>query len=264
MSSQRRPAVLAAALLLGAVGVASAGDESPTPLPARLGMTEAELRAELGDALQSAVVERPQPLTEKILQMQRRGEEETADAEPPVAPRDLFAEQKRLVREVGRRDVRRVEYELFRGTVYRIRWQLSERFERPLMNALVAHLSGRFGKPLYDQQIEGKLASGKATLRRTAWRSEARILEVRQLHPLVGGPTFLTLSDEVAVRVIVASRGAVLPEPESSGAWWQEPVRRLAILTPAETELLLQAIDPLLSQIAFPEAAESPPPSAEK
>lgn len=265
MSSRGRLAVPALALLLGGAGAASTGDERPTPLPARLGMTEAELRAEFGDALQSSVVERPRSLTEKIMQMQRRAEEEKPQAEPPVAPGDPFAEQTRLVREVRRGDVRRVEYELFRGTVYRIRWQLSDRFERPLMNPLVARLSDRFGTPLYDQQIEGKLGSGKATLRRTGWRSKARILEVRQLHPLVGGPTFLTLSDEAAMRAIVASRGTVLPEPESSGPWWQEPLRQPAIPTPAETERLLEDIDRLLSQIAFPSgAAGSPPPSAAK
>ncbi len=250
---QHRFAVLAATLLLGSACAGRPADEAPTPFPKRLGVTEEELRAEFGDALQSAKIERPLALTEKIMQARRRTDEEQASgtSEPPGERRDLFAEQKRLVREVRGGDVRRVEYEIFRGKVYRIRWQLRDRFERPLMNSLVAHLSDRFGEPFYDQQIEGKLASGKATLRRAGWRRGSRSLELRQLHPFSGGPLFLTLSDQTAIRAIVASRGSVLPEPESSGVWWQEPLSRPAILTPEERDPLLKSIDALLSQINF-------------
>ncbi len=250
---QRRFAALVATLLLASAGAGRPAEEAPTPLPKRLGVTEEELRAEFGDALQIAKIERPLALTEKIMQARRRTDEEEASgtSEPPAERRDLFAEQKRLVREVRGGDVRRVEYEIFRGKVYRVRWQLRDRFERPLMNPLVAHLSDRFGKPFYDQQIEGKLASGKATLRRAGWRRGSRSLELRQLHPFSGGPLFFTLSDQTAIRAIVASRGSVLPEPESSGVWWQEPVRRPAPLTPKERDSLLKSIDVLLSQIDF-------------
>ncbi len=249
---QRRLAALAATLLRGSAGEGRPADEAPTALPERLGATEEELRAEFGDALQPAKIERPLALTEKIMQARRRTDEAKASgiSEPPGELRDLFAEQKRLVREVGG-DVRRVEYEIFREKVYRIRWQLSDRFERPLMNPLVAHLSDRFGEPFYNQQIEGKLASGKATLYRAGWRRGSRSLELRQLHPMSGGPLFLTLSDQTAIRAIAASRGSVLPEPESSGVWWQERLSRPVILTPEERDLLLKSIDALISQINF-------------
>ncbi len=253
---RRRWAALAAgALLLGTAGASRGADETPTPLPGRLGMTEAELRAEFGEALKASAIERPVPFTEQITRARRQAAEaaglEPIAPAPAPEPRDLYTEQERFERQVGRRDVSRVEYQLFRGKVYRIRWQLSDRFERSLMNPLVAHLKLSLGAPLYDQQIEGKLAAGTATLRRAGWRRGIRTLEVRQLHPFTGGPLYLTVSDEAAIRAIIAARGAVQPEPDSIGAWWQEPVRGPTLLTPEERDLLLRSIDALLAQIDF-------------
>jgi hypothetical protein len=248
------PLLLAAAPPLWAQVAASSEDAAAPPARAGvLGTTEEELRAQFGDALRSVKLERPLALTEQIAAARggsaaaEPSETGAAAAEPP----DPFAEQVRLAREVGSRDVRRVEYELFRGRVYRVRWQLDDRFERPIMDSLVARLRERFGKPAYDQTIEGKFASGRATLRRAAWRRETRVLEVRQLHPLNGGPLFLTLSDEPALRAIVASRGTVAPEPESSGPWWQEPQKPTGIPTSQERDSLLQSVDGLLSRIPF-------------
>jgi hypothetical protein len=217
-------------------------------------MTEAELRAALGDTLRVAKIERPVPFTEKVMQARRQIAEppDTAPAtDPEPAPRDLYTEQQRFERQPGAKDVSRVAYQLFRGKVYRIRWQLSDRFERPLMNPLVAHLTESLGEPVYDQQIEGDLASGTATLRRAGWRRGSRTLEFRQLHPSTGGPLYLTLSDEAAIRAIIAARGAVQPEPDSIGAWWDKPVRRPTPLTPEERDSLLQSVDALLPKIAF-------------
>lgn len=248
-------ALAAGLLLLGTADASWGAEETPTPFPGRLGMTAAELRAEFGAALKRSAIERPVSLTEQILQLRRQTAEaaaaEATAPEPTAEPRDLYTEQERFERKLGRSDVARVEYQLFRGKVYRIRWQLSQRFERPLMNPLVAHLKQSLGEPRYDQQIEAKLASGKATLRRAGWRRGNRTLEVRQLHPLTGGPLYLSLSNETAIRGIIAARGAVQPEPDSTGPWWEKPVRRPTPLPPHERDSLLRSIDALLPQIDF-------------
>lgn len=251
---RRRVAALAAgALLLGTAGASRGADDTPSPLTARLGMTAAELRAEFGEALKVSGIERPVPLTEQIMQARRQAAK-AAGVEPIASapePRDQYTEQERFERQLGSGDASRAEYQLFRGKVYRIRWQLSDRFERPLMNPLVAHLEESLGAPRYDQQIEGKLASGTATLRRAGWHRGSRSLEVRQLHPSTGGPLYLTLSDEAAIRGIIAARGAMQPEPDSIGPWWQAPLRRPTLLMPEERDLLLRSIDALLAQIDF-------------
>jgi hypothetical protein len=172
-------------------------------------------------------------------------------AAPATGARDPFAEQLRLVRKSDDADVSRVEYELFRDRVYRVRWHLAERFERPLMAALVARWTQELGKPYYDQLIEGKFGSGRATLRRAAWQHKPRGLEVRQLNPLLGGPFFLTLSDQAAIKAIVASGGTAAPEPDSIGPWWQEPVKPPALLTARERDALLVAFDGVLAQVGW-------------
>jgi hypothetical protein len=148
-----------------------------------------------------------------------------------------------LVQKVSTGDISEVEYELFQDRVYRVRWQLAERFERPMIDQLVAHLTAKLGKPYYDQLIEGKFGSGRATLRRAAWRSGDRNLEIRQLNPLVGGSIFLTLSDLSTVRTIVASGGTAAPEPDSIGRWWTKPIRAPKPIGAAESKALLAAID---------------------
>ncbi len=102
--------------------------------------------------------------------------------------------------------------------------------------------------PIQYQLIEGKFGSGRATLRRAAWRSGTRSLEVRQLNPLVGGPVFLTLSDQAKIRSILASGGTAAPEPDSIGPWWQKPVNPSAPLTVRERKALLAAFDVVLAR----------------
>jgi hypothetical protein len=257
MSTRRSPgwrrfAVVVVLALAGAPGApASEEGVGSRPHAGGLGTTLEELRAEFGDALRVAELEPSRAPAEQILGSHERTVEPGASADPVPEQWDPFTEQIRLVREGRSEDVRQVEYELFRSRVYRIRWRLSDRFERPLMGALVARLRERLGKPYYDQQIEGKFASGRATLRRAAWRRADRSLEVRQLHPQNGGPLYLTLSDPIAIRAIVASRGTVAPEPESSGPWWQEPQKSPGILTPGERDTLLRAVEALLGPIGF-------------
>lgn len=133
-------ALAAGLLLLGTADASRGAEETPTPFPGRLGMTTAELRAEFGAALERSAIERPVSLSEQILQLRRQTAEaaaaEATAPEPTAEPRDLYTEQERFERKLGRSDVARVEYQLFRGKVYRIRWQLSQRFERPLMSPL--------------------------------------------------------------------------------------------------------------------------------
>jgi hypothetical protein len=87
--------------------------------------------------------------------------------------------------------------------------------------------------------------------RRTGWRRGSHTLEVRQLHPVTGGPVYLTLSDETAIREIIAARGAVQYEPDSIGPWWEKPVKRPTPLTHEESHSLPRSIDALLGQIDF-------------
>lgn len=119
------------------------------------------------------------------------------------------------------------------------------------MASLVAHWSVELGKPYYDQLIEGKFGTGRATLRRTGWRDGPRVIEVRQLNPMVGGPIFLTLSDQGAIREIVASGGTAAPEPDSIGRWWNRPITPPEPLTRREREALLAAIDAVRSQVGW-------------
>ena len=210
------------------------------------------MRKEFGDSLQSEPIEARRvsvPIPELKSPAETTAQGESAWSLPATPTKDPFAEQQRLVLHPTDGDVRRVEYELFRTRVYRVRWQLAERFERPIMAALVAHLTAELGKPYYDQLIEGKFGSGRATLRRTAWRNGARSLEVRQLNPLVGGPIYLTLSDQAAIQTIVASGGTAAPEPDSIGGWWTEPIVAPKPVTAPERDTLLVAFDAVLARV---------------
>jgi hypothetical protein len=224
-----------------------------------LGRGEADLRAEFGAALLSEPIESrrrsaPVPVPQKP---QSSSQTTSSGGAPPTLPatavpatetKDPFAEQQRFVRNPDDPDVRRVEYELFRSRVYRVRWQLAERFERPIMASLVAHLTEDLGKPRYDQLIEGKFGTGRATLRRAAWQSGPRNLEIRQLNPNVGGPIFLTLSDQTMIKSIIASGGTAAPEPDSLGPWWQAPLKPSPPLTRQERAALLAGFHGVLEQ----------------
>jgi hypothetical protein len=252
--SAGRSALLAASLLIASASAtgADAPDGAPegsTPRQPLLGSTEAELREELGAAL------RPQKI-------ELRPGQGLAALHPPAQAAgsvDPFAEQQRLVWQPNDGDLGRVEYELFRDRVYRVRWQLAERLERAWMAPLVEHLTAKLGEPYYDQRLEGKFGTGRATLRRAGWQHGPRNLEVRQLNPLVGGPIFLTLSDTATIKAIAASGGTAAPEPDATGPWWQEPMEPPQSLTAPERDALLVAFDAVLARADWP-----PEPSTDR
>jgi hypothetical protein len=225
-----------------------------SPRPAFLGRGEAALREEFSDALRSESIA---PQKASVLVPEKlKSPAETAKAAPGETParpapavKDPFAEQERLVRDAKHPDVQRVEYELFRDSVYRIRWQLAEHFGRPIMDSLVTGLTAKLGKPYYDQTILGKFGTGRATLRRSAWRDGTQLLEVRQLNPMVGGPLFVTVSDQGTIKQIIASGGTAAPEPNSIGPWWQTPVNPLPPLTVRERRALLAAFNDVMTRV---------------
>jgi hypothetical protein len=246
--------------LAGAPG-ARAGEEPPAGAgtagaehrfdPARLGMSEAELRQRFGLALEPVPVVPVRSVHEQLVE---GGPAEPDGAKPRSEPVEPFAEQLRLGRTIAAGDLRRAEYDLFRGRAYRLRWLLSERFERPLMEPLVAHLRESLGPPAYDQTLAAKLGSGKSELRRTGWRRGRLALELRQLHPFTGGPLYLSLSDVAAMHAIVEARATALPQPETSGEWWRRPQQPPALLTTSERDRLLAAIDAVVAGTGFPAA----------
>jgi len=240
------------------LAAASAAAEVP------LGADEAALRERHGEALREVSVERVRSLHERLHELERAaprasgGAVATAPAAQPgagsragEAKPDPYAGQRRLAREVGEGDVRSVEYDLFEGRVYRIRWRLAERFERPLMAPVVARLRERLGPPRYDQTLKAKLGSGRADLRRTGWEREGRTLELRQLHPFVGGPLFVTLSDGAALRAVVAAGGSALPQPEGAGDWWRRPQPSPRLLEPRERDALVAALEARIAELPF-------------
>ena len=229
-------------------GAGAAGAEDSFD-PARLGMSEAELRQRFGAALASVPVVPVRSIHEQLVE---GGPAESGGAKLRAEPVEPFAEQTRLGRTLSTADLQRAEYDLFRGRVYRLRWLLSERFERPLMEPLVAHLRERLGPPAYDQTLAAKLGSGRSELRRTGWRRDGLALELRQLHPFTGGPLYLTLSDVAAMQAILEARATALPQPETNGEWWRRPQSPPAVLTLAERDALLAAIDALIAGTGFP------------
>jgi hypothetical protein len=257
MSAGSAAALLALAAALAAApraAVAAAFEE-----PVRLGTSEAELREHFGEALAGVAIRRAHPVHAALREVAppREGAPRATppDAKPTRPPPDAaaptdaeepYAGQLRLARRVAEGDVGRVEYDLHGGRGVRIRWQLAERFERPLMQALVSHLSERLGPPSYDQTIEAKLGSGKATLRRAGWKRGERALEVRQLHPLTGGPLFVTRSDLAALQEIVAAGGVLMPEPDTSEDWWRRPQKPPRLPTSQEIAELVAAVDALV------------------
>jgi len=216
-----------------------------------LGRKETALREEFGAALQPQPIEKRRILNpgQIALPAGAMNSKDAARAQSPADAKDPFEGQQRLRRKPEGGDVQSVEYELFRGRVYRVRWQLVERFERPLMTSLVDRLTTKLGKPYYDQLIEGKFGTGRATLRRAGWRQGPRILEIRQLNPGVGGRIFLTLSDHATVQAIVESGGTAAPQPDSIGRWWQKPIKPFAHLTVTERDALLVAFDAVLAEV---------------
>ena len=214
--------------------------------PVGLGTEEAELRTAWGDALQAVVIENPeQGLHRSIVPS-------AADDTEPLQTATPYAGQLRLRRRVAEGDVRSVEYELFRGRVYRIRWELSDRFHLRIMDDVVHQATHCYGAPEYDQTIEAKIASGEATRRRSGWRREGRLLEIRQLNPLLGGPVFVTVTDIDASQEVIAARGSLAPEPERRAEpWWQRPKESPRLPSDEERESLVRAIAAVLSLTVF-------------
>jgi hypothetical protein len=186
-------------------------------------MDEAELRTRAGDMLLPGLISRQEALAP--------GSGLTAFHRRFPQPTDLVY----------------AEYELFRGKVYRIRWRLAERFERPLFPWLVDRMAHRLGPPAYDQLVEPGMGSGQASLRRAAWRLSRGTIEVRQLQPRQGGPLFLTWVDEGTVASILAARLPVPSQPDQLPAWWEGKPALPNPLAAGEEEPLLHGFEALLA-----------------
>ncbi|MGH7337285.1 MAG: hypothetical protein ACREI7_06895 [Myxococcota bacterium] len=145
--------------------------------------------------------------------------------------------------------VSREEYDLAEDRVYRVRWQLAERYDHPLLNEVVARAAQRFGRPAYDQTLRAKPGSARADLRRVGWNLDGRALEIRQLHPFTGGPIFVSLADRAALQAIVDRRETPLPQPDTTGAWWHRAQRPPSALNEAERRTRVDEIGALLDRI---------------
>lgn len=239
---------------------------APFVEPVALGTSEADLRERFGASLSEVDV---RPARPTHLQIPGAGSGSDTDAgtarggapDPAAAPGSQpvpaggarpYGDQRRLARTLADGDVQRVEYDVHEGRVVRIRWRLAERFELPVMDPLVTRLSERLGSPDYDQTIEGRLGSGKATLRRTGWTSGGRGLEVRQLHPLTGGPLYVTQSDLDALQAIVSAGGILMPEPDTADAWWRRPQSTPRLPTTDEIAERVAAVEALVASVSAP------------
>ncbi len=154
-----------------------------------------------------------------------------------------------LHREIGGEELAYAEYELFGDRVVRLRWCLAERFELPIFPALVHQVVHYLGKPEVEELLQAGHRPGAATLRRARWTRGGHSLELRQLIPLTGGPVFLTLTDERAVKDVIAAGEVPPPQPAAVRTWWQR--RRPAPRIPSEEERrqLVWAFDDVLSVI---------------
>ena len=212
----------------------------------RLGAEESKLRTAWGDALQPQKIEHLGPDFQRLAQPPEADDSNAKDGADP------YADQRRLLRVLAKGDVRRVEYELFRGRVYRIRWELSDRYQAPIMDDFVQQAAECYGPFRYDQIIEAKLGSGESTLRRAGWERNDRLLEIRQLNPLGGGPLFVTMTDRKISKAIIAARGSLAPEPKRrSEPWWQRQNPSPAPPSEAERSALVRAFAAVLSQAGF-------------
>ena len=78
---------------------------------------------------------------------------------------------------------------------------------------------------------------------------EGRALELRQIHPFMGGAVYLTLSDKESMQAIVRAGGVVLPQPDHDQQWWQRTRAAPSLPTTAERRALLEALDALLGRM---------------
>lgn len=191
---------------------------------ARLGMTNAELQVAV-EGLQpdpTVAPEISEPLLEKGL--------------------------RRWIRQASG-ELQTVEYELWQDRVYRIRWRLGKSFERPMLDEFARHGETCFGRPEFDQTFEAEPGSPAATLRRIGWIHDKRRVEIRQLHPLRGGPVYLTVSDGPILRELGVAGLGPFPEPSKSKPWWQRSTAPLSPVSAEEQHELGQAFLGLLSQL---------------
>jgi hypothetical protein len=233
-------AVLFAGGALAAEGGARSAGRAPLAVPPLLGASGETLRGEFGDALRRVEVVVPDPLYEQVLEGSRRG--------APAAVEPSVGDQTRWSRAVEGA-VSREEYDLAEDRVYRVRWQLAERYEHPLLNEVVVRAAKRFGRPAYDQTLRAKPGSTRADLRRVGWTLDGRALEVRQLHPFTGGPIFVSLADRIALQAIVDRRETPLAQPDTTGAWWHRAQRPPSALKETERRTRVDEIGALLDRI---------------
>ena len=233
-------AVFFAAGALAAEGEARSAGRAPLAVPPLLGASGEALRGRFGEALRRVEVVVPDTVYEQVLE--GSGGRRRQGAEPAVG------EQTRWSRAADGA-VSREEYDLAEDRVYRVRWQLAERYEHPLLDEVVARAAKRFGRPAYDQTMRAKPGSARADLRRVGWNLGGRALEIRQLHPFTGGPIFVSLADRAALQAIVDRRETPLPQPDSTGAWWRRAQRPPSALNEAERRTRVDEIGALLDRI---------------
>lgn len=194
----------------------SVADESARLDRARIGMSEADLREQVGPLLP--------PVTK-----------------PGAGPRRLSRE--------ATAPLSRVEYDLMDGTVYAIRWRLDTSFERPVLDELVRRAGVCLGRAEYDQTIEAEPGSADATLRRIGWKHGDRMIELRQLHPLHGGAVYLTVRSNERIRAMGEAGMAPLPEPDRSAPWWQRSIKPVELADEGERKRLGDRFTALLTQL---------------
>jgi hypothetical protein len=202
--------------------------------PARLGMEQEALEA----------------LFEEALEREAAAEPAEDGEEAEEASRRTQATPYRLARPAAG-DLAQVSYELFEGRVYRIRWKLAAHFERPVMDALIARARTCWGHPEHDQTILAEPGMPEASLRRVTWQKGARSVEVRQLHPLRGGPTYVTTSDLMAIRAMGERGVGPLDPPDWTGPWWARGAAAVVLATPEEAERLSHAFVHLLPHVDY-------------
>jgi hypothetical protein len=217
---------------------------APLAVPPLLGTTSEALRGRFGEALRRVEVVVPDTVYEQVLE----GSRPAPAGKPPASA--AVGEQARWARAADGL-ASREEYDLARDRVYRVRWQLAERYEHPLLNEVVARAAKRFGRPAYDQTLRAKPGSPRADLRRVGWYLDGRALEIRQLHPFTGGPIFASIADRAALQAIVDRRETPLPQPDRTGAWWDRAQRPPSALKDAERRARVDEIDALLERIAI-------------
>lgn len=197
--------------------------------PIRIGTTVEALRARFDEAeLGLQVAGAPTPGSESI----------PAPSERPA----------RFERESAG-NLARVEYESWRGSVYRIRWRLADRFERPMLDEFSRRASTCFGPPEFDQTFRAEPGSADATIRRIGWTHGERRIELRQLHPLRGGPVYLTVTSEKTMRALARAGLSGFPPPRSTEPWWRRSLEAPRPVAPEERKRLGDAFQGLLSQL---------------